>query len=89
MVRGFYAAAAGLFSQQKAMNVISNNIANSTTAGFKTQETVESSFGDHLVSRLSSMEGCIGANNIGPGSFMTVNSSEYTDFSQGSTGKYR
>lgn len=89
MVRGFYAAAAGLFSQQKAMNVISNNIANSTTAGFKTQETVESSFGDHLVSRLSSMEG-VSENNIGPGSFMTVNSSEYTDFSQGtleSTGR--
>lgn len=89
MVRGFYAAAAGLFSQQKATNVISNNIANSTTAGFKTQATMESSFGDHLVSRLSGLEG-VSANNIGPGSFMTVNSSEYTDFTQGnveSTGR--
>jgi fagellar hook-basal body proteins len=83
MVRGFYAAAAGLFSQQKAVNVISNNIANSTTAGYKTQSTIESSFGDHLVARLSSMDG-VSSNNIGKGSFMTVNSSEYTDFTQGS-----
>jgi len=89
MVKGFYAAASGLFSQQKAMNVISNNIANSTTAGFKSQATLESSFGDHLVSRLSSMDGG-SSNNIGAGSFMTVNSSEYTDFTQGnleSTGR--
>ncbi len=82
MVRGFYAAAAGLFSQQKTLNVISNNISNSTTAGFKTQETIESSFGEHLVTRLSAMEG-VSESDIGPGAFMTVNSSEYTDFSQG------
>ena len=65
------------------MNVISNNIANSTTAGFKGQETQESTFGDHLVSRLSSLEGVTDP-NIGPGSYMTVNSSEYTDYTQGS-----
>jgi len=83
MVRGFYAAASGLFSRQKAISVIANNISNATTAGFKTQSTVESSFGDHLVARLSSMDG-VSSNHIGPGSFMTVNSSEYTDFTQGS-----
>ena len=83
MVRGFYAAAAGVFTQQKAINVISNNIANATTAGFKTQSTRESSFEDHFVSRLSSMEGVSNSNNIGPGSFITVNSSEYTDLTQG------
>ena len=89
MVRGFYAAASGLFSQQKAINIISNNIANSTTAGFKTQSALESSFGEHLVARLSSINGD-SDNNIGPGSFMTVNSSEYTNFNQGnmeSTGR--
>ncbi|MEL7657695.1 MAG: flagellar hook-basal body complex protein, partial [Bacillota bacterium] len=83
MVRGFYAAAAGVFTQQKSINVISNNIANATTAGYKTQATMESSFEDHLVARLSSMEGVSSSNNIGPGSFITVNSSEYTDLTQG------
>lgn len=83
MVRGFYAAAAGIFTQQKAINVISNNISNATTAGFKSQSTQESSFGDHLISRLSSLPG-VSSDNIGTGPFMTVNSSEYTDFTQGS-----
>lgn len=83
MVRGFYAAAAGVLSQQKAFNVISNNIANATTAGYKSQSTVESSFGEHLVSRMSAMSNTA-EKNIGPGSFMTVNIAEYTDFTQGS-----
>ena len=65
MVRGFYSAAAGVLSRQKAMDVISNNIANAATAGYKSQATAEMSFGAHLVSRLSASP----ANsqvNIGP-----------------------
>lgn len=83
MVRGFYAAAAGVFTSQKSLNVISNNIANATTAGYKNQSTMESSFGDHLINRMSELDS-VAQNNIGPGSYMTVNSSEYTDFTQGS-----
>ncbi len=83
MVRGFYAAAAGVFTQQKALNVISNNIANATTAGYKSQATMESSFGEHLINRMSELDS-VAENNIGAGAFMTVNSTEYTDFAQGS-----
>ncbi len=83
MVRGFYSAAAGVFTQQKSLNVISNNIANASTAGYKSQSTMESSFGDHLINRISELDS-VAKNNIGPGSYMTVNSSEYTDFTQGS-----
>ncbi|MDD4565407.1 MAG: flagellar hook basal-body protein [Eubacteriales bacterium] len=83
MVRGFYSAAAGVFSQQKALDTISNNIANSTTAGYKSQSTMESSFGEHLVSRLSDLDN-LSSRNIGQGSFITINSTGYTDFTQGS-----
>lgn len=83
MVRGFYSAAAGVLTQQKAINVISNNIANATAAGYKRQSTIETSFGDHMVSRLSTMAN-VTDKNIGTGSFMTANIEEYTDFSQGS-----
>lgn len=83
MVRGYYSAASGVLSQQKSLNVISNNIANATTTGYKSQSTVESSFGQHLVSRMNGMEGK-NKNNIGPGNFITVNVDEYTDFTQGS-----
>ena len=82
MVRGLYAAAAGIFTQQKAFNTTSNNIANSTTSGFKAQNTIESSFGEHVVNRMSSL-GSIAQPNIGTGAFMTVNSDTYTDFTQG------
>ncbi len=89
MVRGFYSAAAGVFTQQKALNVISNNISNASTAGYKSQSTMESSFGEHLVARMSELDGESNS-NIGPGAFITINSSEYTDYSQGnleSTGR--
>jgi len=83
MVRGFYSAAAGVFTSQKSLNVISNNIANATTAGYKSQSTMESSFGDHMINRMSEQDS-VAQNNIGPGSYMTVNNSEYTDYTQGS-----
>jgi flagellar basal-body rod protein FlgG len=83
MVRGFYSAAAGVLTQQKALNVISNNIANASTAGYKSQATVESSFGEHLINRMSELES-VAKKDIGPWSYITVNSTEYTDYSQGS-----
>jgi hypothetical protein len=83
MVRGFYSAAAGVLSRQKSLNVISNNIANGSTAGYKSQSTIESSFGHHLVARMNTPQGK-NSNNVGPGTFMTVNIDEYTNFSQGS-----
>jgi len=83
MIRGFYAAAAGVFTQQKALNVISNNISNASTAGYKCQSTTESSFGEHLLNRLSDAKS-VAQSNIGPEAYMTINNSEYTDFTQGS-----
>ena len=82
MVRGLYSAAAGVFSQQKVLNVISNNMTNASTVGFKSQTTVESSFGEHLVSRLNSSDNDKNR-TVGTGAFLTVNGAEYTDFSQG------
>lgn len=82
MVNGLYSAASGLLRQQKNISVLSNNIANVSTTGFKGQRTVGSSFGEHLISRIDN--GSKGANNpIGSGAFLTMNSAEFTDFSQG------
>lgn len=38
MIRGFYAAASGLASQQANLNIIANNIANVSTTGFKAEQ---------------------------------------------------
>ena len=83
MVRGFYTAAAGMLARQKAFNVLSNNIANSGTAGYKSQITIESSFGDHYVARINSLND-VPDSMIGSGSFITVNDEEYSDMTQGS-----
>ncbi len=82
MVRGFYSAASGVLSQQKSISAISNNIANASTVGYKSQGTAETSFGEHLVSRMSSSPR-IAESNIGPGAFITANAEAYTDYTQG------
>jgi len=83
MDRGFYAVAAGMLTGQKVVNVMSNNVANVNTAGYKSQTTLQTSFGEYLLSRISSSPN-IAQDNIGAGSYMTVNSGQTTDFSQGS-----
>ncbi len=83
MERGFYSASAGLFTQQRTINVLSNNVANVNTAGFKSQATVESSFADYLIARVST-RAHIANNDIGAGSYITITDDHVTDFSQGS-----
>ncbi|MDR2088287.1 MAG: flagellar hook-basal body protein [Clostridiales Family XIII bacterium] len=83
MVRGFYEAASGVLAQQRNFNVISNNIANATTTGYKAESLIGSSFAQHLIARVG--DGLIlPRNNIGSATFFTTNIDEYTDFAQGS-----
>lgn len=82
MDRGSYAAAAGMFSGQKAINVLANNVANVTTAGYKSQSTVQSTFAEYMVSRMSTNPRIAEA-DIGPGAYITVNDEQFIDFSQG------
>jgi flagellar basal-body rod protein FlgG len=82
MVRGFYEAASGVLAQQRNFNVLSNNIANVTTTGYKAGGLIGSSFAEHLVARIG--DGMIlQRNNIGPATFFTSHVDEYIDFAQG------
>lgn len=51
MVRGVYAAAAGMTTQYKKIDVLGNNIANVNTAGYKQDELSLKTFGDELAAR--------------------------------------
>jgi len=89
MERGFYTAASGLLSQQKSINIMSNNIANATTVGYKNQTAVSSTFGDHLLSRLNAGNAESSA-TVGSSTYMNITETEHTDFTQGnfeSTGR--
>lgn len=82
MVRGFYTAASGVVTQEKRLNVYANNITNVSTAGFKKDNLVAGTFGEHIAVRLNAY-GSTNGTNLGPGVFMQTSAGEYTDHTQG------
>lgn len=85
MVRGLYAAWTGMVNEQKRLDVISNNMANSNTIGYKKQNVTSQSFDDELTVRINdnnrdtTSKYPIGYMNLGVRIGET-----YHDFSQGS-----
>ncbi|MCL2391128.1 MAG: flagellar hook-basal body protein [Oscillospiraceae bacterium] len=53
MVRGLYISASGMMLQRRHMDVITNNIANAETTGFRRQQLVSHSFDDVLTRRIN------------------------------------
>lgn len=51
MFQGFYMATSGMLSRTRNLNVISNNMANVLTPGYKADEFMQSTFRQHLVAR--------------------------------------
>lgn len=49
MLRGFYTAANGIINEQRILNVITNNMANAQTAGYKTDEAIPTTFAEELL----------------------------------------
>lgn len=82
MERGSYSVSAGMLTGQKAINVLANNVANVNTAGYKSQSTIQSSFAEYMVSRMST-NAKIAETDIGPGAYITVNDEQFTDLLQG------
>lgn len=52
MLSGFYTAGSGILNQQRAVNVIGNNISNNQTAGYKAQRLVSTTFEQNYLNRL-------------------------------------
>lgn len=85
MVRGLYTAWTGMANEQRRLDVISNNMANADTTGFKKQGVTSQSFDDELTIRIhdnnsyNNLNRRIGNMNLGVKIGET-----YHDFSQGS-----
>ena len=85
MVKGLYTAYTGLINEQNRMDILTNNLANASTVGFKKEGSTSQSFDDVLTVKIK--DSSIGVNNaqrIGvrnPGVKIGEN---YTDYSQGS-----
>lgn len=83
MVKGLYTAYTGMVNQQKRLDVLTNNLANSATTGFKKEGTVSQSF-DHMyaVKIKDSSEAYLNR-RIGAVSLGAKIGEVYTDFGQG------
>ena len=53
MIRGLYSAASGMLAEAERTNVISNNLANANTAGFKKDTAVTKDFASILITRVN------------------------------------
>ena len=53
MLRGLYSAASGMLADITRLDVVSNNLANVGSAGFKREEVVQNAFSDLLLRRLN------------------------------------
>lgn len=49
MYRGYYISANGMINQQRILNVITNNMSNSQTAGYRTDNSIPTTFEDELL----------------------------------------
>lgn len=78
MVRGFYSLASGIITQNRVLDTVSNNIANSNTNGFKTDKVSTKTFGSMVVARMDGQK-----SNIGNATMFTTADQNITNFSQG------
>lgn len=84
MVKGLYTAYTGMINQEHRMDVITNNLANANTNGYKKEGATSQSFNDVLAYKIKDVtEGYHLAKRIGVNNPGVKIGEGYTDFSQG------
>ncbi|MFV0314193.1 MAG: flagellar hook-basal body protein [Anaerotignum sp.] len=82
MFKGFYNLTSGMLTQNKNLNVISNNLANVSTTGYKADTMVSGTFKDEMMSRTAN--NILGAQaELGNTSMITVPYETITNFEAG------
>lgn len=84
MVRGLYTAYTGMANEQKRLDIISNNIANSATVGYKKESVTNQSFDDVLTIKIRDASVAYQDRPIGDMSLGVKIGEVYTDYGQGS-----
>ena len=57
MFKGFYTAASGMLAQQRRTDMLTNNMANASTPGFKEDQSTLRAFPDMLLERMNDQTG--------------------------------
>lgn len=84
MVRGLYTAYTGMLQQQKKMDVITNNLANAATTGYKKEGVTAVAFDRELAIKVKDGSNAYIDQPIGRMSLGVKIGETYTDYSQGS-----
>lgn len=83
MVKGLYTAYTGMVNEQKRLDILSNNLANADTNGYKKEGTTSQTFADELAIKIKDTSSYNISRRIG-GMSMGVHIGEtYTDYSEG------
>ncbi len=83
MLRSLYIAGTGMITQRARMNVLTNDISNADTSGYKSDQTISRSFPDMLLSRLNDPNIIARAPQVGPLNTGIHIDEIITDFEQG------
>ena len=82
MFRGFYNLTSGMLSQGRRLDVVSNNITNISTAGYKADHYTDSTFQEVMLSRVGNKDKSR-SQEIGQQSYILAPSELFTDYTQG------
>ncbi|MCI9530602.1 MAG: flagellar basal-body rod protein FlgF [Lachnospiraceae bacterium] len=83
MVKGLYTAYTGMLNQQNRLDVLTNNLANSATNGFKKEGSTSQSFDETLAIKIKDTSDYGMAKRLGDVSLGVKIGECYTDFGQG------
>lgn len=84
MVKGLYTAYTGMINEQNRMDVLTNNLANAATVGFKKEGATSQAFNDVLAMKIKDTTDAGVARPLGNISLGVKTGENYTDYSQGS-----
>lgn len=83
MIKGLYTAFTGMVNEQKRLDVLSNNLANADTNGYKKEGTTSQTFADELAIRIKDTSYYSRPKQLGTMSMGVHIGETYTDWSQG------
>lgn len=84
MVKGLYTAYTGMVNEQRRLDILSNNLANSTTTGYKKEGTTSSAFASKLAIKIKDQSDFLIPRQLGLINMGVKIGEVYTDHSQGS-----
>ncbi len=82
MFKGFYQVTSGMLSQSRRLDVVANNMTNVSTSGYKAERYTDSTFQEHVVSRIGNKDKS-NPTELGGSSYMLAPDQLYIDYTQG------